>query len=148
MSMVCLRKKPILVRGYILPYILWLHIMKILNANVLLAKGDQIFHDRTATKIYTGSSLALRGMSVVPSQISFRHFERVTFKCANSTKGPFTSSVCDAAARSLPNQMYEFCPVLLHQASVSMLVSNVSVTWKWLCNPFSPTLETHRCRWM
>ena len=56
-------------------------------------------------------------------------------------KGPFTSSVCDTAARSLQNEMYEFCPVLLHQASASMLAYNLSVACKWLCNPFRTTSQ-------
>ena len=69
-------------------------------------------------------------------------------------KRALTSSVCDTAASSLPYQMYEFCPILVHQASVSTLASNLSVAWKWLCNPFRVMSQRrHRrisvagCKW-
>ena len=51
-------------------------------------------------------------------------------------------------------KMYGFCNVLLHQASVSTLASNLSVAWKCLCNPFGATSQSsHRrlavagCKW-
>ena len=45
-------------------------------------------------------------------------------------------------------KMYGLCPVLLHQSSATMLVSNLFVAWRWLCNPFGVILQQRQRRWV
>ena len=56
-------------------------------------------------------------------------------------KGPFTSSDCDVAATSLPNLIYCFGVVLLHQA----FATNFAVAGESLCNWFGSDVAGCKC---
>ena len=65
-------------------------------------------------------------------------------ECLKAHLHPFATPLRDCSQI----KMYGFCPVLLHQVPVSTLASNLSVTWKWLCNSFAATSQTRRHGWM
>ena len=82
--------------------------------------------------------------------------DRVSVQCENLytilCKGPFTSSDCDDAARSLPNQLHRLCTVLLHTVFATATVTKLLVTGGSPCDRFkidiAAILESRRSRCM